>query len=225
MSKKKELEVGREFDRLTIIGSLPSKNHRSYSLCKCICGNQLPVMNKCLLSGNTRSCGCLQLDCFNSIITKHGLCDTSEYNIWNHIKQRCYNKNCKAYLYYGGSGIKVCDRWLIGEYGKTGFECFMEDMGKKPEDKTSIDRIDGSRDYCLQNCRWANSKEQSRNRENFCRSITINNETKKLFEWLEILNIKRVTFNWRLRNGWSEQDALLIPPRGTKLESHINVRN
>ena len=31
------------------------------------------------------------------------------YIIWQSIVQRCENKNCKAYDYYGGRGIKICD--------------------------------------------------------------------------------------------------------------------
>jgi len=34
------------------------------------------------------------------------------YNLWRAIKQRCYNKNDKAYKYYGAKGITICDEWL-----------------------------------------------------------------------------------------------------------------
>ena len=30
--------------------------------------------------------------------------------------------------------IKVCDRWRFGEGGKSGFECFLEDMGPMPDE-------------------------------------------------------------------------------------------
>lgn len=33
-------------------------------------------------------------------------------SIFNSIKQRCYNINCKHYKDYGGRGIKVCPEWL-----------------------------------------------------------------------------------------------------------------
>jgi thymidylate synthase len=30
---------------------------------------------------------------------------------WSHMIDRCYNKNCKEFLYYGEKGITVCPRW------------------------------------------------------------------------------------------------------------------
>lgn len=77
------------------------------------------------------------------------------------MKQRCLNKNHYAFRYWGGKGIKVCERWL----GKEGFLNFLEDMGRKPSYKHSIDRIDGNGNYEPSNCRWASQKEQQLNRK------------------------------------------------------------
>jgi len=43
------------------------------------------------------------------------------------------------------------------------FENFLVDMGERPDGAT-LDRVDNQRGYFPENCRWADSKTQSRNR-------------------------------------------------------------
>lgn len=74
------------------------------------------------------------------------------------MMSRCNNKNHPRFIDYGGRGIKVCERWHD-------FAKFYEDMGEPPH-KASIDRKDNDRDYEPDNCRWASTGEQNRNRRN-----------------------------------------------------------
>lgn len=88
---------------------------------------------------------------------KHGMWNTTEYHIWQGMRQRCQNPNYHGYKNYGGRGIKVCDRWQS-------FKNFFEDMGYRPSKLYSIDRINNDGNYELSNCRWATKKQQSTNR-------------------------------------------------------------
>jgi len=87
-------------------------------------------------------------------MSKHPL-----YNTWNGMKQRCYYKKHKDFKYYGGKGVKVCERWLKS------FEHFASDMGVKPTTSHTLDRRDGDGDYSPVNCKWSTPKEQAANRK------------------------------------------------------------
>lgn len=95
---------------------------------------------------------------------KHGMRNTSTYESWAHLIQRCNNPNNKDYKNYGGKGITICKSWLK-------FENFFADMGVKPE-KLTIDRINNNGNYNPENCKWSTSTEQNHNKRK-----AINNQT------------------------------------------------
>src|SRR4051812_2904671 len=82
------------------------------------------------------------------------------YPTWSGMLQRCNNPKGASYDHYGGRGIKVCDRWL----GLKGFGNFILDMGEKSLAGDSLDRIDSTKGYSPDNCRWANKRIQSLNK-------------------------------------------------------------
>lgn len=87
--------------------------------------------------------------------SKHKLLKT-----YNGMITRCYNPNYTYYRLYGGRGIKVCDRWLDSI---NGFANFVLDMGDKPTEKHSLDRIDSNGNYEPTNCKWSTPREQASN--------------------------------------------------------------
>lgn len=86
---------------------------------------------------------------------------TTEYRSWQMMKNRCLNSNAMDFAYYGGRGIGISIRWLV-------FENFLADMGRKPNDSYSIDRIDSDGHYCKSNCVWSDKSTQARNRK-YCK--------------------------------------------------------
>ena len=88
----------------------------------------------------------------------HGMTKTTEYSSWLAMKSRCLNSKNKDFKYYGGRGINICNEW------KNSFLSFYSDMGKKPFDNYSIDRIDNNKEYSKNNCKWSSKSDQAINR-------------------------------------------------------------
>ena len=106
----------------------------------------------------------------------HGMYGTPEYQVWNDMIQRCNNSKRASYKYYGGRGIQVCPKW------KDSFLAFFKDMGKKPGNKSSIDRINNNGNYEPGNCKWSSPKMQVRNRSNTVLNSELVIKIRKLFD-------------------------------------------
>lgn len=204
MSKLVDL-TGRKFNRLTVIKRDGSQNKKAVWLCKCDCGKEIRVLGVSLLSGNTKSCGCLQRETVKNVglaNKKHGMFGTRIYTIWADMKKRCFDKRDRAYKHYGGRGITVCKDWYD-------FETFYEWAKKSGyNDNLTLDRINVNDDYTPNNCKWATWKEQQNNRRS-SRMITYNGETKTIRQWSDITSIPYGTLLARINTlHWNIGKAL-----------------
>ena len=121
---------------------------------KCRCGNEFEASINNIKTKNTKSCGCLD----NCTAPVHNGWGTRLYSIWNGMKDRCTNPNNLAYCNYGGKNITFCQEWYF-------FEPFRDwALANGYSDKLSLDRIDGTKGYFPENCRWASAITQSQNR-------------------------------------------------------------
>ena len=77
-----------------------------------------------------------------------------------HMMARCYNKNNQDYYNYGARGITICDEWMAD---RNTFCKWSIANGFEEGKGLSIDRIDSSKGYSPDNCRWVTAIVQGRN--------------------------------------------------------------
>jgi hypothetical protein len=172
---------------------------RKYWLCHCDCGGLKVVREDSLKQGRTTQCKeCSDAQSAKNR-TKHGMTDHPLFDTWKNMIGRCYDENHTSYMYYGGRGIQVVERWHK-------VENFVADMDPRPDGYT-LDRIDNNEWYSPGNCRWASRIEQANNTSNNS-IITYKGVTRTVAEWSRILGILDSTIRERLKAGWPVERVL-----------------
>lgn len=161
------------------------KIHHPFYKCRCnLCGNIYIIDYYRILYGMSTKCR----KCSYKYRHK-GLkfSKTRQYIIYTNMKQRCYNNKNPHYKWYGAKGIKICNEWL--KNFKTFYKWSLENGY---EDNLTIDRIDYTKDYCPENCRWTTLEEHANNKSSnryiiykgeklsvakFCRKYGLNEDT------------------------------------------------
>ncbi len=159
-------EVGNRYGKLTVIayaGSTgPNGRKNACWLCACDCGLTTVVKGVNLRRGKTTSCGCEKEKFFKKT---HGYSDTERlYGVWEQMRSRCNNPNNPRYKNYGAKGLTICEEWDdYAEFRRWAYSNgYAEPNAESPRGShLSIDRIDPSKGYSPDNCRWVTSSENT----------------------------------------------------------------
>lgn len=194
---------GRRFGRLLVLkyhdNNTPQKRVSRF-LCVCDCGVQRILPGVQLTCGQTRSCGCLNVDRIRERSTTHGATiksgRTKEYRAWKSMKDRCYLKSSKSYHCYGGRGISVCERWRYS------FKNFLSDIGLAPSAIHQVERRGNNGMYEPDNVYWAVPKIQARNRRT---NVLATHEGVTLcaLDWAIKIGVPSYTVLRRLHAKWT----------------------
>jgi len=155
-----------KFNLLTIIEDYGAK-----ALCQCECGTRKIIQKGCVISGNTKSCGCWKLKVSseqgkNSTLIKKMIANT-EYRLiihdyWYHYKINAIDRNIE---------FDVTKDYLEKVFLKQNGKCALSGINitlpktatenRKYLHTSSLDRIDSSKGYIEGNVQWVHKRLNS----------------------------------------------------------------
>lgn len=198
MGKQVEM-IGKRFGRLIATQETGRDGNGYRYLFACDCGKELETRGALVRSGKTQSCGCLRSEMTAAKNFVHGMVHSGSYKSWQAMKTRCTNQNQEANKRYWNLGYAL--EWEV-------FENFVRDMGERPHGMT-LDRIDNSKGYSKENCRWATIAQQNRNtKQNVF--ITHNGKTMCMKDWANETGIPYPTIQDRVKRNKTPAEILEI---------------
>lgn len=192
--------TGHKYGLLTVRAYAGKRGRKHYWYCVCDCGGVSVADGGNLRYGDTTSCGCERKRRASETKTKHGMRQSPEYVSYTSAKSRCKNPRNSAYRHYGGRGIT---------FDFASFEEFYAALGPRPSPEHSVDRINNELGYSANNCRWATSAEQSRNRR-------VNTGLAQAIEDAGGAVSQSTAHNRITLFGWCFICSVSTPPRGEK---------
>ena len=193
--KRKEINVGDKFGKLTIIREVepnitPCGTKQRKFLCKCECGNEVVRIMQTLLRGAKTSCGCDTSSYIQKYFNKES--KSFLYSTWIGIRQRCNNPNNSSYKNYGGRGVSICKEWNDDFLA---FQKWSKENGAQVG--LQIDRIDVNGNYEPSNCRWVDTITQANNKRSN-RVIEYRGEKHTVMEWSRKTGVKESVIRSRI---------------------------
>lgn len=189
--------------------------------CVCDCGTHKVVSMQSLRKGASTSCGCYAKEKKSRLLAKrnrenakHGASKERLHAVWSGMVNRCYNQHDNCFQLYGARGISVCEEWKNDYmmFKKWALENGYDESAEYGE--CTLDRIDNSKGYAPDNCRWVSAEDQANNRRSNV-IITAFGKTQNLLAWAKETGINYGTLRTRIvKKKWSIEKALTDPVRG-----------
>lgn len=211
----KEIKFGTKVNNFIVLGTgepkyYTDKNGGTTTIrtmrCKCKCGVVKTIDWGNLISGRTKSCGCVPKRCKIQGLSKHPL-----YWVWVSMKERCYNKNCHSYDNYGGRGVTICKEW------RNNFKSFYNwciDNGWKKGLQIDKD-IKGSMLYSPDTCCIVTRQENMGYRRNSIR-VYINGVLMSIKEISKLSQNSYGYIQWRIKSGVVGEELFNKPKHKNK---------
>ncbi|MEW9122684.1 MAG: hypothetical protein AB2421_08220 [Thermotaleaceae bacterium] len=189
--------AGMKFGKLQVLNRYIGTEKKGwYWDCLCDCGTLSAKDGYRLLSGKTKSCGCISRD---RKIKKQ---QKRLYHIWLTMEESCHTLNSIDYINYGARGLRVCNDW------SNNFLSFYQwATANGYTEKSTLDLMNLDGCYEPSNCRWVTNKQQGIATRNNCH-ITINGQTKTITEWAELAGINPRLLRYRVVKGWKDENLL-----------------
>ncbi|HEX2882630.1 MAG TPA: hypothetical protein VHO25_24085 [Polyangiaceae bacterium] len=130
------------------------------------------------------------------------------YDSWRDMKRRCYDRTREDFKRYGALGVRVTPRWLKS------YTNFLADVGERPAGM-QLDRINGSKLYSKDTCKWSTRAENTRNRR-CTQRVIYGGKLTAVAEVAEREGVDYELLRGRLRCGWDLDEALSVPRGGER---------
>lgn len=206
---KDENYIGRKMNKLTVVRvDRPEDGGRVRLECLCDCGKTAFVYPYQFDKGKVKSCGCARTgnngaSIGNSYRRTHGMSKNRFYKRWNDMIRRCYDPREPAFRFYGAQGTTVCEQW---RHSPEQFIAWCEENCPVSDENLTLDRIDGSKGYSPENCRFISQPEQTLNLKSN-RWVTMFGETKCVAHWCKEFKVSPGIIYRRVHTGLSFEEA------------------
>ena len=201
---------GKIIGSLRVIGQTPSEGRNTLWTVRCSCGSTTVKLGKELSKKMRKNspawCG---VECpkwrehLKKQKTTHGMSRHPAFFVWRSMNDRCHLLTHHAWKNYGGRGISVCPLWRVS------FQAFWETMGPTWAPKLQLDRIDNSKGYSPENCRWVAPRVNCRNKRS---NISPPGWPKDFLTLTDAARLSRSTVYYRAKRRWSWGKMLEASP-------------